>query len=137
MSILTDTLASARTIAVVGFSPDPSRTSYAIGHYLIEAGFTVIPINPNESTIEGMTSYPDLQSVPDTVHIDIVNVFRKPKYAADVVRDTLARIVRTGEKPAIWTQIGVSSQEAEKLATEAGLVYIANRCIMVEHARGK
>ncbi|MEZ4700612.1 MAG: CoA-binding protein [Rhodothermales bacterium] len=135
MPTLTELLESARTIAVVGMSPTPSRTSYAIGRYLIEAGYNVIPINPNCDTIEGRTCYPDLASVPGDAGIDIVNIFRRPKYTADVVRETLERIAGTGERPAIWTQIGVSSQEAEKLATDAGLVYIPNRCIMVEHTR--
>lgn len=128
-------LSSARTIAVVGLSPNPARTSYAIARYLIEAGFRVIPVNPEIEEVFGLKSYPDLGSIPDDAGIDIVNIFRRPMYTADIVRETLTRSERTGEKPAIWTQIGVSSQEAQRLAEEAGLTYIPNRCIMVEHAR--
>lgn len=135
MPTLKEILRSARTIAVVGMSPTPSRTSYAIGRYLMESGFRVLPINPTCASVDGVPCYPNLASVPDEVAIDIVTIFRQPKYTAGVVREVLERAARTGEKPAIWTQIGVSSQEAERLAREAGFPYVANRCIMVEHTR--
>ncbi len=84
--------------------------------------------------VHGLKCYPDLQSIPEDVSIDIVNVFRRPAYTAAVMNDVLARIAKTEEKPVIWTQIGVSSGEAEKMAKEAGLEYIRNRCILVEHS---
>lgn len=134
MSLIKDVLKAAKTIAVVGCSPNPSRTSFAISRYLIEVGYTVIPVNPMCEEVHGLKCYPDLQSIPDDVTIDIVNVFRRPAYTVAVMEDVLARIAKTGEKPAVWTQIGVSSSEAEKMAKEAGLEYIRNRCILVEHS---
>jgi predicted CoA-binding protein len=69
------------------------------------------------------------------VHIDIVDIFRAPEHTADMVRSALDRIEHTGEQPVIWTQLGVSSDEARELASEAGLPYVHNKCIMVEHQR--
>jgi uncharacterized protein len=67
--------------------------------------------------------------------VDVVNIFRRPQFTAEMVRNAVERAKTTGTKPVIWTQVGVSSSEAEHLATEAGLPYIRNRCIMVEHDR--
>lgn len=128
-------LETARTIAVVGCSPRPTRTSHRIARYLQDAGYTVIPVNPYHDELLGVPCYPDVQHIPAETPIDIVNIFRRPRYTADMVRDVIDRIETTGERPVIWTQIGVSSQEAERLATDAGLPYVRNRCILVEHSR--
>ena len=127
-------LTTAQTIAVVGCSPRAFQTSHRIARYIQDAGFTMIPVNPNHGEILGETAYPDLVSIPDDVQIDVVNVFRRSEFTADVVRDAADRAERTGRRPVIWTQLGVSSAEAERLADEAGLPYIANRCLMVDHA---
>ena len=127
-------LRSATTIAVVGCSPRGFQTSHRIARYIQDAGIDMIPVNPHHDEILGAAAYPDLVSIPDDVVVDIVDVFRRPEFAADVVRDAADRAERTGHKSVIWTQIGVSSPEAEQLAAEAGLPYIADRCLMVDHA---
>ena len=128
-------LDTAKTIAVVGCSNNPARTSHSISRYLIEAGYKVIPVNPAYEEVLGQKCYPDVQSIPADTKIDIVNIFRRPAHTAAMVKDVLERIQRTGETPVIWTQIGVSSGEAEQLSLEADLTYIKNRCILVEHSR--
>ena len=130
-------LADARTIAVVGCSDRPSRTSYAIARYLQEVGYRVIPINPNIVTCHGEQAYPDLLSLPDDVRVDIVDIFRNPAHTADMVRMAVDYAKATGTQPAIWTQLGVSTSQAQRLAEEAGLPYVKNRCIMVEHRRAQ
>ncbi len=130
----TTALRSARTIAVVGCSPRSFQTSHRIARYIQNAGYQMVPVNPNHDEILGETAYPDLVSIPDDVEIDIVDVFRRPEFTADVVRDAADRAERTGQRPLIWTQIGVHSPEAERLAAEANLPYIANRCLMIDHA---
>ena len=127
-------LRGATTIAVVGCSPRGFQTSHRIARYIQGAGFAMVPVNPNHDEILGETAYPDLVSIPDDVRVDIVDVFRRPEFAADVVRDAADRAERTGHKPLVWTQIGVSSPEAERLAAEAGLPYVRDRCLMVDHA---
>ncbi len=135
MSKYQNLLTEAKTIAVVGCSDNPVRTSNSIARYLIGAGYQVIPVNPSHEEILGQRCYPSTSAIPDDIQVDIVNIFRRPAQTADMVRDVLKRIAKTGERPVIWTQIGVSSYEAQELTESAGLVYIKNRCIMVEHAR--
>ena len=132
---LQSVLENARTIAVVGCSPRETRTSHRIARYLQDAGYTVVPINPHHDELLGVPCYPDLLSVPEDTHIDIVNIFRQPRFTEGVVQDAVDRNERTQENPVIWTQLGVSTQEAKRLAEAHGLPYVTNRCSMVEHAR--
>ncbi len=128
-------LQSAETVAVVGCSPRATRTSHKIARYLQEAGYRVVPINPYHDELLERPCYPDLQHVPEHVRIDVANIFRRPEHTAQMVRDAVERAKQTGERPVIWTQLGVSTAEARALAQEAGLPYVQNRCIMVEHSR--
>jgi hypothetical protein len=128
-------LTSAETIAVVGCSAQPTRTSHKIARYMQERGYRIVPVNPNYDEVLGEPCYPDLPSVPADVTIDVVNIFRAPTHTADMVRTALERTEQTGERPVLWTQLGVSSPEAETLAAEAGLPYVRNRCIKVEYDR--
>jgi len=128
-------LRNARTIAVVGCSSLPHRTSHRIAGYLLNAGYEIIPVNPHHEKVLGRTCYPTLNEIAEDVQIDVVNIFRRPAATAEMVQQMVERSSATGEKPAIWTQIGVSSQPAERLAEKAGFPYIINRCIMVEHMR--
>jgi uncharacterized protein len=128
-------LESARTISVVGCSPSESRTSHRIARYLQRAGYRVIPVNPHADEILGEVCYPTVSAIPPELQVDIVNVFRRSRFAADTVEDTMRRAELTGQRPAIWTQLGVSSPQAERLAERAGFAYVRGRCIMVEHQR--
>src|SRR3954470_1700928 len=116
----------ARRIAVVGLSDDPSRASYGVAGYLRSVGKEVIPVNPTYPTVMGMTCYASLRDVPGP--IDLVNVFRRPEYCAGVVEEAIA--VHAG---GIWLQSGIISAEAERLARGAGMGFVQNRCLMVEH----
>ena len=128
-------LGTAETIAVVGCSATPTRTSHKIARYLQERGYRIVPVNPNYDAVLGETCYPDLPSVPADVEIDIVDIFRAPKHTADMVRSAIERVKQTGQRPVIWTQLGVSSSEAEELAAEADLPYVRNRCVKIEYDR--
>jgi uncharacterized protein len=128
-------LKEARTIAVVGCSPSPARTSHRIAAYLKQAGYRMIPVNPHAAEILGEVCYPEVSAIPPDVKVDIVNIFRRSRYTAAAVEDTLRRVEGTGQRPAIWTQLGVSSPAAERRALEEGLTYVRDRCIMVEHSR--
>jgi predicted CoA-binding protein len=132
---LADLLATAETIAVVGCSARPSRTSHQISRYLQNAGYRIIPVNPNYDEVCGEKAYPDLPSVPADIEIDVVDIFRAPEHTADMVRSAIERVEQTGRKPVIWTQLGVSSEEAKQLAAEAELPYVENKCMKVEHMR--
>jgi len=130
---LASLLSNARTIAVVGCSPRPSQTSHRIAHYLLQAGYDVVPVNPHHEELLGRPCYADLNAIPDDVELDIVNVFRRPEHTPGVVEDVVARAERTGQRPAIWTQLGVHHPDAQATARAAEIPYLANRCIMVDH----
>ena len=116
----------AGRIAIVGLSDDPGRPSYQIASYLKAEGYEVVPVNPTHDTVLGMTCYPSLGDVPGEV--DVVNVFRRPEFCADVTRDAIA----IGAK-GVWLQSGIRNEEAKKLAQSAGIDFVQDRCIMVEH----
>jgi len=128
-------LDTADTIAVVGCSTTPTRTSHKIARYLQARGYRVVPVNPNYDAVLGEPCYPDLPSIPAGVELDVVDIFRRPEHTADMVRSAIVRTEQTGEQPVIWTQLGVSSPEAKELAEEAGLPYVRNRCIKIEYDR--
>lgn len=123
-----DLLLRARTIAVVGCSPRPARDSHRIAAYLLEVGYRVVPVNPGHDAILGQRCYPDLRSIPHEVAVDIVDVFRRPEEVPAVAEAAVER-----GAGALWLQLGVANAEAERLAAEAGLEVISDRCIMVEH----
>ncbi|MEM8601766.1 MAG: CoA-binding protein [Bacteroidota bacterium] len=126
-------LTNARVIAVVGCSPRGSQASHRIARYLQGAGYRVVPVNPHHETLLGEPCYPSLTAIPPGIVLDIVNVFRRPVFTEGVVADAVARIETTEQRPVIWTQLGVHSADAEALAEQEGLPYLADRCIMVDH----
>ncbi len=125
---LRELLANARVIAVVGHSERPYRTSYQIAVYLRHAGYKVYPVNPEVSSIDGEICYPSLSEVPEP--IDIVNVFRRSQFLADVVEQAAAVKAK-----AVWAQLGVESAEAAAAAEAAHLPLVMDMCIKVEHRR--
>lgn len=128
-------LKDAKTVAMVGCSPNIYRTSNYAAKFLQERGYRVIPVNPEAEEIYGEKCYDKLTDIPEDVQIDIVNVFRNSRHSADAIRDAAAWKKKTGQNPVVWTQLDVSSPKAEKIAEENELPYIKNRCIMVEWDR--
>ena len=126
-------LRDARTVAVVGCSPRPGRAAHFVPNYLQGAGLRIVPVNPYHESLLGERCYPDLSSIPDDVVVDVVDIFRRPEFVSAVVQEAADRAERTGQKPLIFTQIGVHSPEAQRIAEENGLPYIANRCLMVDY----
>jgi predicted CoA-binding protein len=119
-------MVDGKRIAVVGLSDDPSRPSYDVAQYLRSAGKEILPVNPNHKTVMGLTCYPSLAAVPGP--IDVVDVFRRPEFCAEVARDAVA----AGAK-GLWLQSGVRSDEAGEIARRAGLDFVQDRCLKVEH----
>ena len=119
---------TARTIAVVGLSPNELRASNFVGYYLMRHGYRVIPVNPRETEILGEASYASLSEVP--VPIDVVDVFRAPDAVPAIARDAVEIGAGT-----LWCQFGVISEEAARIAEDGGVTVIMDRCLKVEHAR--
>ncbi len=129
-----DLIDRSRTIAVVGASANPNRPSYFVFSFLRTSGrfASVVPVNPMlKGGIDGVPAFPSLEAYA-AVHgaPDIVDVFRKPDEAPQVVREAIA----VGAK-AVWFQYGVINEEAIRLADEAGLDVVVDRCLKVEAAR--
>ncbi|MGE6491319.1 CoA-binding protein [Exiguobacterium sp. NPDC077395] len=122
-------LSEAKTIAVVGVSDNPNKTANQIAEYLLRVGYTVIPVNPMLEEWNGRKAYPSVESIPG--RIDIVDVFRRSEFLAGVAEDA----VRHRDVGLVFNQLGLSSPEAEQIVRDAGLDYIENRCLYVEHAR--
>ena len=121
-------LKSARVIAVVGLSSNPLRPSYGVSEYMKNAGYKIIPVNPNEREVLGERAVARLEDIRDRV--DIVDVFRRSEFVPEVAESAIA----IGAK-ALWLQEGVIHEAAAKRARDAGLFVVMDRCILKEHAR--
>lgn len=127
-----DLLQRARTIVVVGASPNHLRPSYTVFSYLRrQPQYEVSPVNPTIDAIDGIASYPTIAAYAAARGSpDLVDVFRKPSETVAVVYDAIA-----GGAKGIWFQYGVVNDEAIALADAAGLNVVVDRCMKVEHAR--
>lgn len=122
-------LRAAKSIAIVGASPNPARSSYFVGTYLQQSSdYRVYFVNPNAETILGEKAYPDLASLPEVP--DIVDVFRKASDIPAVIDEVLAI-----GAPTIWVQLGIWNQEAAEYGESKGLTVVMDRCLKIEHAR--
>ena len=118
----------ARTVAMVGLSPNRLRPSFFVGGYLQYRGFRVVPVNPTVDEILGERSYPSLSEIP--FQVDVVDVFRAPEAAPGIAEEA----IKIGAR-ALWLQFGVVSPEAAARAAEAGLDVVMDRCMKIEHGR--
>jgi predicted CoA-binding protein len=126
---ITAILGSCRTIAVVGLSPKPHRASFDVSRYMQQQGYRIIPINPNASEILGEKAYASLTAAAAVESIDLVNVFRNSEDVPPVVSEAIT----IGAK-AVWLQLGIAHAAAAQEASDAGMLVVQNKCLMVEHA---
>lgn len=125
-------LKNTKTIAIVGLSDKVDRDSYQVALYLQNAGYTIIPINPNITSWNGIKAYPRLLDIPNEIHIDIVDIFRKSEFIEQIVDEVLAM---KNKPKAIWMQLGIENEEAKKKAEHASILVIENKCIKIEHQK--
>ena len=125
-------LNTVKTIAMVGVSATTSRPSYFAFKYLLERGYRMIPVNPalGGQELLGRKVYAGLSEIPEPV--DMVDVFRAPRYALAIVEEALALSPRP---QVIWMQLGIRNDEAAKLAEASGLKVVMNRCPKIEYGR--
>jgi len=126
--LMREMLERSKTIAVVGLSDKPHRSSYGVSEHL-QKFYRIIPVNPRVEKVLGEKSYPKLQDVPEDIEIDIVNIFRKSEDVLEVVQDAVQR----GAKY-IFMQQGVVNQEAANLAEAHGMKVIMDSCLAVAHS---
>jgi predicted CoA-binding protein len=130
--LIDDLLSSARTIAVVGYSADPSRPSNSVSRYLRGQGYRIIPVNPRlrGTTIDGERAYDSLSQIPSDVHIDLVDVFRRGDFLDAVVDDA-----RSAGVKAIWFQLDLGNVAAAERAESLGMRVVWDHCTAIEHRR--
>lgn len=130
--MLTDILRSTRTIALVGWSPNPARPSHRVAAYLAARGYRVIPVNPGHAgrAALGEVVRADLAAIAEPV--DMVDIFRASEHVAGVVEQALAHLsgLRT-----VWLQLGVESAEGTAMAEARGVTVVQNRCPAIEIPR--
>lgn len=125
-------LESARVIAVVGYSSDPSRPSNSVSRYLRGQGYRIVPVNPQlrGARIDGEQSYSSLAEIPNDVTVDFVDVFRRGEHLDAVVDD--ARAAGIG---AIWFQLDLGNVAAAQRADALGMKVVWDHCTAIEHRR--
>ncbi len=121
-------LMQCRTIAVVGLSANWHRPSYFAAKYMLEHGYTVIPVNPAYKEVLGQACYPSLRDVPQKV--DMVDCFRRAEDIPAIADETIGIGARV-----LWMQLGVINPEAARKAEAAGLKVVMDRCVKIEYAR--
>ncbi|SKA66566.1 CoA-binding protein [Desulfobaculum bizertense] len=123
-------LAKVNTIAIIGAKDVEGQPVNMVGRYLIDAGFTVIPVHPKRKNVWGLTTYQSITDIPE--RIDCVDVFRAPAYCPGHAKECLA----LSEAPLLfWMQSGISSLEAQTLLNQTSTAVVEDRCLMVEHRR--
>lgn len=120
-------LVNTKTIAMIGASSNPERTSHGIMKKLQSVGYRVIPVNPNETEILGEKCYASLKNIP--VKIDLVNVFRKAETTVPIANEAVNIHAK-----ALWLQLGIINEETAAIAKKGGLLVVMDACIAVMHA---
>jgi len=129
-SEIQEILQRARVIAVVGLSPREDRPSYRVASYLKGCGYRIIPVNPAVQEVLGERAYGSLGEIPDSIEVDVVDVFRRPEDTPAIAEEAVARKARV-----LWLQEGIVSREAKDIASAAGLQVVMDRCMLKEHKR--
>jgi len=121
-------LGETRTIAVVGLSANWYRPSYFAAKYMQDHGYRIIPVNPAYTEVLGQRCYPTIAAIPGPV--DLVDCFRKPGEIVPIAHDAVAKGAKV-----LWMQLGIRNDEAARIASDAGLDVVMDRCVKIEHAR--
>lgn len=121
-------LRAYETIVVVGASADPMKAAHSVPAFMQERGWRIVPVNPNADEILGEKVYRTLADVPGPV--GLVDVFRPSPATPDIARQAVA-----AGATALWLQLGIASAQAREIAESAGLLYVENRCLIIEQRR--
>jgi uncharacterized protein len=129
---IVELLRTTQRIAVVGASSNPMRPSNGVFRSLVRAGYECVPVNPNETEVDGVAAVATLAEAAVALggRINIVDVFRRPEFAEEIAREAVAIGAR-----ALWLQLGVINWEAARIASEGGLAVVMDRCTAIEIRR--
>jgi len=128
-----DILWKPKTIAVYGMSTNPDKPSHYVPLFLQSHGFQIIPVNPGAETIAGCTCHAHLDDIEQ--RIDILQVFRSSEQVPQVMEEALRRREKRGDIDVIWLQLGIRNEEARRMAEQAGIVFVQDKCMKMEYQR--
>lgn len=123
------------TIAVVGCSTTEGKAAHDVPAYLLEHGYEIVPVNPFADEVLGREAYDSLADVPAETEIDVVEVFRPSEEAPEIVDQAVERHEERGDVAAVWLQLDIRNDEAATRAEDAGLQFVQDRCMEIEHDR--
>lgn len=126
LTTCTEILRQARTIAFVGLSDKPERYSHKVAQYFAQKGYAIIPVNPTAKEILGTHSYASLQEIPQSIHLDIVALYRNSNEILSHIQEVLER----GNCGTVWLAEGVHNHAAEQFAKHHGIQLVTDKCIM-------
>ncbi len=130
-----EVLTKYRVVAVVGASKNPEKDANSVPAYMMEHGFTVIPVNPTADVILGSKSYPSLASLPEELAktVEVVDVFRPSEELPDIAQQVVQMKNKTGRPFVFWGQLGLYNEEAKGILKGAGVAYVMDCCMRSEH----
>jgi uncharacterized protein len=132
-----DGVLAMRTVAVVGLSKDPSKPSHDVARYLQTHGYRIVPVNPTVEEVLSEKSYPSLLSLPDNLkrEIEVVDIFRRAEDVPPIVTEAIRLYKSFGHPKVVWMQLGIVDEASARLARDAGLAVVMDRCMKIEHNR--
>ncbi len=133
----TDVMRKYRVIAVVGASKNPEKDAHTVPKYLQDHGYTVIPVNPTATEVNGLKAYTSLAGIPDELakKVEVVDVFRPSEEFPEVARQVAEMKKRTGRPFVFWGQLHLENEEAKKILSDAKIEYVMDKCMRIEHSR--
>ena len=134
---IAEILTKTKTVAVVGLSNDPQKTSFKVAAYLKQHGYHIVPVNPLVSEVLGEKSYKSLLAIHKDIqrNLDVVDVFRKAQDVPPIVQQAIQLKAAVGRPFVLWMQMGIVNEEAAEKARKAGIAVVMDRCLMIEHRR--
>ncbi len=130
-----EVLKQSKVVAVVGASKNPGKEANTVPLYLMQHGYTVVPVNPTAAIIHGLKVYPSLAELPPELaaRVEVVEVFRPSKELPEIAREVVGLSKRTKETPVFWAQLGLENEEAKKILATNGVDFVMNACMRTQH----
>jgi len=130
-----EVIRKSRVVAVVGASKTPGKQAFTVPLYLLERGYTIIPVNPTAEVVHGLKAYPSLAELPPELagRVEVVEVFRPSEELPEIARQVAEMKKRTKKTSVFWAQLGLESEEAKKILKENGIPYVMDACMRTQH----
>lgn len=131
----TEVMRKYKMIAVVGASKNPEKEAFTVPAFLQKHGYTIIPVNPTTSTVNGQKAYPSLADIPKELaeQVEVVEVFRPSEEFPEVARQVARMKEKTGRPFVFWGQLGLENEEAKSILADARVEYVMDKCMRVEY----